>query len=589
MKILVLTMFLLTVLLPVANAIIEEDWGKYTRIGETKRDSTGNNVTLSWLKRSYTNDAENYTVKLRDFDAQGMVVLDITYKGRNQMVILKGEWDANRTRIVTEPLEIFNKTMRITPNKIVPPAGVFTCCPETEINIDLIRPELYLEFNKDTTTTFSYNLVNPYTNWTYSPYISPYDNSTENVSITIEQKTNAFRMYEEIPMEIYVTNHGDAESQNTVVYIDTDGLKFEYGYPYYQLPTLGGKNQKNFNASSTQTIKLRLKFPSPPKKLNYTVQVYVKGVKEDITYYYDASKTITLLPSIGLQKSVTKESLLLNRKEVELIYPSLDPENDVYRWLQGGDIIVNLGVTNYQSYELKGITLSDTLHREFTIDNESLNWKFNLKPLETKEFKYTLKAKRPGNFKLPPSLLAYSELNLSWSMLSNTPSTQVHGPCVQVFKKSDKPVLARGENTTLTLTVRNSGDMPSRVKIVDILPENSTFLGGTMNYEGTILPMDSVIISYNLSIDGEGQIQLPYPGLYVNGRENAACGEPISSKILIKEPPMPTPANIIKIVETPVITPLPLSVKYSWLEGAIPALMLILAVMVLLILHRANR
>lgn len=581
-------------ILPVATAIIEEDWGNYTRIDEAKRDGSGNTVTLNLLRKSYSSDDGKYTVTARDFDAQGTVVLDITFMGRQETLILKGEWDANRMKIIfTPPEELFNKMMIITPKKMVPPAGVFTCCPEAEINIDLIRPELFLEFKEDkTAVTYQYIAVDPFANWSDDAIskISPFDNSTESVTINIEDIPNAYRINEQIPVELTVTNHGDAESHDNVVYIDTDGLIIEEGMAYYQLPSLSGKNQKNLAGPSSHNIKMKLKFPSPPKKLNYTIHAYVKGVKEGVTYYYDATNIITLLPSVKLQKSATKESMLPSRQEVERIYHSIDA-NEIYRWLQGGEVYVSIGVTNYQNHEIKGLKLTDSPGRQLIVDNQSLAWTFDLKPFEAKEFKYRVKALRPGTFRLPPAELTYSDLNRTWSMFSTTPSTEVHGPCVQVYKKPDSSVIQPGSNVSISVTIRNSGDMPSRVKIMDMIPENSTFIGGILYYEGVLAPKDSAIISYNISIETEGQVQLPAPSMFINGREDTGCGEPILSKIMVQEPAQPTPVKTISVpVETPLenLTPPP-GQQYRFLEGLIPALMLILAVAVLIILHRSNK
>ena len=74
-----------------------------------------------------------------------------------------------------------------------------------------------------------------------NPYISPFDSSIDIETNTTKEKHNTYRINEEIPMEITVTNYGDAETQNTVLYIDTDGLVFEDGKPYNQLPSLGGR------------------------------------------------------------------------------------------------------------------------------------------------------------------------------------------------------------------------------------------------------------------------------------------------------------------------------------------------------------
>lgn len=590
------SMSLLMFIFPVASSIIEEDWGNYTRIDEAKRDGSGNTVTLSLLRKSYSSDDGKYTVTARDFDAQGTVVLDITFMGRQETVILRGEWDANGTKIVlTPPLELFDRMMIITPKKIVPPAGIFTCCPEAEINIDLIRPELFLEFNEDKTSlTYTYKAVDPYANWSNESIskTSPFnDSSEETETITIEEKKSAFRINEQISVEFTVTNHGDAESQDNVVYIDTDGLIIEQGLQYYQLPTLAGKNQKKSYETISQKRTMKLRFPYPPKKLNYTIHAYVKGTKEGITYYYDATRVITLLPSVKLQKSVTKESMMPSRQEIERIYHSIDA-NEIYRWLQGGEIYVSIGVTNYQNYEIKGLKLKDSASRQLIIDNQSLEWTFDIKPSEVKEFKYKIKAQRPGTFRSPPAELTYNDLNMTWILLSTTPSTEVHGDCVQVYKKPDNPVIPPGSNVTINVTIRNSGDMPSRVKIKDSIPENSTFINGSLQYEGVLSPKDSAFISYIISIKDEGQIQLPAPEMYINGRKNSGCGEPLLSKIMVNKPAPPTPIKTISVpAEKPAAnyTAPPSGQQYRFLEGLIPALMLILAVAVLVILHRTNK
>jgi len=491
----------LSFIFPVATAIIEEDWLNNTQIDTSSSDGSGNTVTLSPLRKGYTSSDGKYTITARDFDAQGAVVLDITYLDRKETVILQGEWDANRTKILfTPPVELFNKMMIITTKKIVPPAGVFTCCPEAEIHIDVLRPVLSIGFKSfSKSLSYQYSVVDPYSNWSIDPYSSPFDDSTETVSGTIEEKPNAYMINEQITVELEITNNGDAESHDNVVYIDTDDLIIESGMTYHQLSTLSGKDQKNFVGPISQNIKMKLRFPYPPKKLNYSIHGYVRGKKEGLTYFAQATMEITLLPAVKLQKSATKEIMLPSRKEVEKIYPNIDA-NEIYRWLQGGEVYVSLGVTNYQNYGIKGLRLTDSAGRQFVLDKQSLNWTFDLKPFETREFKYKVTALRPGTLKHPSAQLMFSDMNLTWNLRSEAPSTEVHGPCVQVYKKPDNPVIPPGSNVMITVTIRNSGDMPSRVKINDSIPENSTFIDGIMYYEGVLAPKDSAFISYNISI-----------------------------------------------------------------------------------------
>lgn len=591
----IILLYLITIIFPVAGAIIEEDWLNSTQIDNSSVDDSGITIMLSQLKKSYTSSDGKYTITARDFDAEGMVVLDITYLGRKENVILEGKWNENGTKILlSPPVELFNKMMIITPKKIVPPVGVFTCCPEAEIHIDVLRPDLSIEFKSfNKSLSYQYNKIDPYSNWSFDPYSDPFNETIATGTGTIESRSNAYMLNEQIPIEFDITNNGDAESYDNVVYIDTDGLIVESGKTYYQLPTLSGKNQKNFVGPDSQKIKMTLRFPNPPKKLNYVISGSVRGKKEGLIYFAQATNQINLLPSVKLQKSATKESMLPSRLEVERIYHSIDA-NEIYRWLQGGEIFVSIGVTNYMNYEIKRLRLTDSPGRLLTVDNQSLEWIFDLKPYETKEFKYKAKAPRPGSFSLPSAQLLYSDMNMTWSLRSTAPSTEVHGPCVQVYKKPDSPVVVPDSDVKITITIRNSGDMPSRVSINDSIPENSTFINGTMEYEGILSPKDSAIISYNISVGPEGQMQLPVPKMKINGNESTGCGEPILGKIMIKEPtPPPTPVKTVEIPDenaTDNLTTPSIPVQqYRFLEGLIPGLMLILAVAVLIILHRTNK
>lgn len=559
--------FLLIIVMPVAGAVIEEEWGNYKRIDEKKRDGEGQEITLNWLKKTYTNPDENYTVTVQDFDAQGNVIMIINFKGKNETLLLSGMWNDNRTKvIVPEPIEAFDKTMNISTLEIVPPAGVFTCCPEVRIKINLIRPELFLEFDKD-------------------------DNDLNDKD---EKLPHGYTFNTEVPIIITVTNYGDDEAESVKLLVDTDGLLFENGKSSYDLPPLEGEDQIGNRGLTNQTIKLGLRFPPYPGKINYSVHAYVKGEKNNIVYYYDDIRIVELLPSINISKSVTEESILMERKDVESIYPSVDSD-EITRWMQSKDIFVTLGVTNYANYGFKNVSLHDTISNQFIIENQSLDWTFDIKPGEIKEFTYKIFTDRPGSFTLPSAILNYSDLNMTWNVKSNNPKTEVHGSCIQIFKKTDKSVVTIGNNTNITVNMRNIGDMPSKVTLNDSIPENSTLLEGKTFFEGVILPKETSIFSYMISMDSEGQFELPKPILYVNGKKSSACGEIQTARILVRKYTAPRPIKTIIVpTETPIEVKNPeevkkeLLTKYNWLEGVIPAFMLILAIVVLSMLYRKN-
>lgn len=91
-------------------------------------------------------------------------------------------------------------------------------------------------------------------------------------------------------------------------------------------------------------------------------------------------------------------------------------------------------------------------------------------------------------------------------------------------------------------------------------------------------------------MDSEGQVELPNPIIHVNGKESPVCGELLTSRILVQRYTAPSPAKTLIIPkETPIeIIEKPLLVKYSWLEGVIPAFMLIIAISVFYMLYRKN-
>jgi hypothetical protein len=79
--------------------------------------------------------------------------------------------------------------------------------------------------------------------------------------------------------------------------------------------------------------------------------------------------------------------------------------------------------------------------------------------------------------------------------------------------------------------------------------------------------------------------------MFINGREDTGCGEPLLGNIMVKEADKPTSVRTISIPDgiPPENFTSPTGQQFRFLEGLIPALMLILAIVVLIILHRTNK
>ncbi len=101
-------------------------------------------------------------------------------------------------------------------------------------------------------------------------------------------------------------------------------------------------------------------------------------------------------------------------------------------------------------------------------------------------------------------------------------------------------------------------------------------------------------------MDTLGEMELPSPQVAFWKKEyEGSYGFIPAKNVTVLEPPVVLPANAItasrNITSTPAETPLPKSLleiigmKAPWLEGAIPIIMLFIAIILMLLLHVINR
>lgn len=70
---------------------------------------------------------------------------------------------------------------------------------------------------------------------------------------------------------------------------------------------------------------------------------------------------------------------------------------------------------------------------------------------------------------------------------SNTVNTRVVGPVLSLLKSADPASASLGETLVYTLTVRNSGNTPAQVTIVDVLPAGVSFIANSVLRDGVPL------------------------------------------------------------------------------------------------------
>lgn len=579
MKKFLIFVILFLIFLPVISAAekindLEVEWESST------------DYTLSWTNPSISTG--DYVIKVIDFNWKGDAVVSVTRKGETQRGILsQGEnSDFNFTKNTRyfEGVRIYPKTVsnfRPFPTNI----GTYPCCPAAEITvsiskaIDQKKPALELALSP---------------NW---------DGRTGFTSV----------------MNLQIKNTGEGDFSEGNVTINLNGLEIankqelsDYALTYNPSKSTVTRGWSTpLLANNSYSVNLSLKSPFPPNKSTFTISVqsYFKDFSGNV-YPATASATVSLNPTINLKKLISTSTIfrdrIYTRDEIDTAFlPKVFGLQTV--------TVVNIYAENIQSYPVRSVILTDTLMEGFKlIDNNTttkdfrlidnkLQWVFDLNASERKELRYEIVAQKIGTFTAPAAVAQWNEWGVSKTSSSDRPTTRVYGVFVTVSKKTDKTSLKLNESLNVTITLENIGDFPVGMNVTDILPKNATFISGTTAFSGYLYPKEkSDTLKYSLSADNPGELELPSPEVTFWKKEyNGAYGFIPANKITVLVPSVVLPNAVAttsqNISPSPTETPLPKSLldiigeKAPWLEGAIPIIMLFVAIILMLMLHVINR
>ncbi|MFA4935439.1 MAG: hypothetical protein WC568_06345 [Candidatus Methanoperedens sp.] len=550
-------------------------------------DST--DYTLSWANPSISKG--DYVIKVTDFNWKGDTVVSVTRKGVTQKGVLsQGEntiFDFTKNTTYFQGVKIYAKTVS---NFLPLPTniGTYPCCPAAEITVSVSKDiaekkpalELVLSLNWD---------------------------GRSGVAST---------------MKVEIKNTGDADFYEGNVTINISGLKIanekelsDYALTYNPLKEVVTRGWSTpLLASNSYNINLSIKPPAPPdpNKTKFTIKVesYFKNFNGKV-YPATASATVSVNPTVELTKRITPSTIFGEKRygegEIDIGF--------LPKFFGLGKVtVVNIYVKNRQSYAVKSVILNETIMDGFRLidyttpptqgfklmDNDTkLQWAFDLNASETKEFRYELTSQKTGTFKAPAAVATWNELGSIRTASSDQPTTRVYGVFVVVSKRTDQTRLKLNERLNVTVNLENIGDFPVGLNVTDILPKNTTFISGETTYSGFLYPKESVVLRYNLSADYPGELGFPSPQLTFWKKDyEGAYGFIPASNITVFESSETLPdvtAINPAITPTSAQTPPPKSLidiigeKAPWLEGAIPIIMLFVAIILMLLLHVINR
>ncbi len=174
----------------------------------------------------------------------------------------------------------------------------------------------------------------------------------------------------------------------------------------------------------------------------------------------------------------------------------------------GDTAYITITARNNGSIPIPHATLTDTLPPDLQ-GNTTLTWNLTLPPGGQKSITYQVKPRPPGTILTPPATLRWQLQGVNYTLRSNTPKIIVSGPEVTAVKKADPKQLTQGETATITLTLKNSGDLAAVVTVKDTLPSNATLKTGSPNWSGILYPEEPRTLTYTLQFNQTGTYNLP--------------------------------------------------------------------------------
>jgi len=223
-----------------------------------------------------------------------------------------------------------------------------------------------------------------------------------------------------------------------------------------------------------------------------------------------------------------------------------------------------------------------------------MSWDFDLNASDHIEFTYAITAKRQGVYNLPKAQLTWNEFGETFLLGSNAPKTTVSGPYIVMERSFNKTNINIGDTLLVYLSLTNNGDVPTKIMVNDSVPENATFLSGTLSFSGFLRPAENAKIVYEINAN-DNVLEFKAPEMnsknlgfewYEPIRPKKISGySPIAAAIPAIIPA--TDATVAQQSQGKGIIQM-VNEKFPWLEGAISIITLLVGILLLLMLNKTK-
>ncbi|VVB95592.1 Uncharacterised protein [uncultured archaeon] len=366
----------------------------------------------------------------------------------------------------------------------------------------------------------------------YSPSatVSVQTRAKPKLEVTIATDKGAYTSYSDKAMTATVTvkNTGEAFLKNVDVRLDIGDLKLRGG-SIDQLHQFYYRMDKG----TSQSFEVILVVPELLDQKSYTLSAQAKGYEvKDAEYNASAVlNTVTVSPKqnyFTISKAIKDNMYLQNAATVRIT------------------------IGNGGMYDIHDIYVNDSMNENFelTANTSFQHYIAVLKPGGEWGTTYSIKALSASltGFQIPPSTAQFTVNNKQYSVSSAVTTVVVNGPKIILNKTVDKPAVNISEDVTVTVTIKNEGNIGTKFEARDELPEGVSLVSGITSLTNSSEPNTIQGFSYIIRMNKDGEIQLPavvanYTGVEYRGITKAriSSGMPV---INVTDPSKIPPAVI---------------------------------------------